>query len=283
MDEWDDDDFFWRFRRTKAREVKGGIKAQAKKFGQQWWAEKWLEAIERFGPQKRVARGRSYARKGQALRLELKPGLISAAVQGSREEPYEIHIPLQQVAYTIQQEILQRLRTQPIFAASLLSGEVPPEIESLFNEFRIPLFPDRAEGRSASCSCPDESNPCKHIAAIYYLISLELERDPFLLLYLRGISRQQLAPKKQKLFAPAQTEPLPTVLQQFWKSPRVKQVALPDLILRGTSKPTILQRLGSFPFWRGEAEFMQTMETIYESARKFARARVESIKKDDAG
>jgi uncharacterized Zn finger protein len=141
-------------------------------------------------------------------------------------------------------------------------------VEDLFRKYDVPLFPTKAEGREAYCSCPDSSIICKHIAAIYYLISIELERDPFLLLLLRGIRKEQLTVQKQHgLFVPEQIEPLPSDPQQFWKAPRLKQI--PVKIPSGNQeRPAILRRLGPFPMWRGEADFAKTMDAIYEAVRR---------------
>jgi uncharacterized Zn finger protein len=270
--DFDDDPFFWRFRRTKPKKVKGGIRAQTKKFGNQWWGVRWLEAIEKFGPAKRVARGRSYARKGQVLELQFEPGLISAVVQGSRDTPYEVEIYLEQLPAETETIILQALYTQPIFAATLLTGELHPDVENLFRKQDFPLFPTRSEGRGASCSCPDDRNPCKHIAAVYYLISEELERDPFLLLHLRGIRKEQLTSQKNpELFTFQQFEPLPTETHQFWRAPRVNEISVLPAEMPKPTRPAILQRLGSFPFWRGEEDFLRTMERIYQAARDKVR------------
>src|SRR5437588_11797621 len=91
--DFDDNDerYFWRFRKPTKR-VEGGIKARAARFGESWWAAKWLATLESLGSRNRLARGRSYARKGQITDLQVKPGEISATVQGSAEEPYQIEI-----------------------------------------------------------------------------------------------------------------------------------------------------------------------------------------------
>jgi uncharacterized Zn finger protein len=267
-DDFDTDDrFFWRFHRAKTKVAKGGIKAHTKKFGNQWWAAKWLEAIETFGPSKRVARGRSYARKGQVLDLRFEPGHISAAVQGSRDTPYQVEIFLGRLNEEKEAELIRDLQTEPIFAATLLTGELHPDVERLFRKFDFPLFPTKEEGRQSTCSCPDTGNPCKHIAAVYYLISLELERDPFLLLYLRGIPREKLVSRQKNLFAAAQLrEALPVDPQQFWRAPRVKEITIAPAQNAKTARPAVLQRLGSFPFWRGEQNFLETLERIYRAA-----------------
>ena len=269
-DDYADDPYFWRFYRAKTKTAKGGIKAQTKKFGNQWWAARWLESIETFGPSKRVARGRSYARKGQVLELHFEPGRISATVQGSRDTPYKVEIFLCRMTDEIEAMLVRDLQTEPIFAATLLIGELHPDVDRLFRKFDFPLFPTKEEGLQSTCSCPDAGNPCKHIAAVYYLISLELERDPFLLFHLRGIAREKLVSRQKRLFAAAEShELLPADPQQFWRSPRVKEIPVASVSpLQKTEKPAFLQRVGSFPFWRGEQNFLETLEKIYELARE---------------
>lgn len=265
-----DDPYFWRFGRTKAKAVTGGIRSQAKKFGHQWWAARWLEAIEKFGPKKRVARGRSYARKGQIVNLRFEAGRISASVQGSRETPYSVEVFLRKLPEQTEADLLRDLQSQPIFAATLLSGELHPEIEQLFEKVHFPLFPTREEGRQSVCSCPDDQNPCKHIAAVYYIISEELGRDPFLLLELRGIGRDRMISTRRKLFSFEPWEALPGDPQQFWRAPRAPEIVVTPPAGTRPSRPPILQRLGSFPFWRGEQNFLETLERVYQAARERA-------------
>jgi uncharacterized Zn finger protein len=54
------------------------------------------------------------------------------------------------------------------------------------------LFPSANGDLKTACSCPDQANPCKHIAAVYYLIGEEFDRDPYLIFRLRGIERSEL-------------------------------------------------------------------------------------------
>jgi len=54
----------------------------------------------------------------------------------------------------------------------------------------LSLFPQKQRDLKTNCSCPDWSNPCKHIAAVYYLLGEEFDRDPFLIFRLRGIARE---------------------------------------------------------------------------------------------
>jgi uncharacterized Zn finger protein len=54
------------------------------------------------------------------------------------------------------------------------------------------LFPASKGDLKTECSCPDWSNPCKHIAAVYYLLGEQFDADPFLLFRLRGKSKDEI-------------------------------------------------------------------------------------------
>jgi uncharacterized Zn finger protein len=76
-----------------------------------------------------------------------------------------------------------------VFAARLLAGEMPREIDEVFRARRASLFPERPKDLKAACTCPDWANPCKHVAAVHYVLGDTFDRDPFLLFELRGRPR----------------------------------------------------------------------------------------------
>src|SRR5262245_28601863 len=82
------------FEPSRPRAARGGIKAQSKRgaFAQSWWAKRWIAVLEGFQIGGRLQRGRSYARRGQVLSIDVQKGMITAAVQGSRPAPYDITI-----------------------------------------------------------------------------------------------------------------------------------------------------------------------------------------------
>ncbi|MBS1910897.1 MAG: SWIM zinc finger family protein [Bacteroidetes bacterium] len=187
----------WNFKPSKPREVVGGIKARSRRgtFGESWWARRWIEALERFDFRDRLARGRAYARSGQVLRIRIEPGIVTADVQGSRAEPYAVTIELPQFTTRQSNALIAVLARRTIFAARLLAGEMPEDIEDAVRDAGLSLFPGRAGDLHTTCNCPDWSNPCKHSAAVYYLLGEEFDRDPFLIFRLRGMEREQLAAK----------------------------------------------------------------------------------------
>ena len=84
------------------------------------------------------------------------------------------------------------MASQALFAAKLLAGEMPTNIEEAFHAVHLSLFPTAASDLETDCSCPDWANPCKHIAAVYYLLAERFDEDPFLIFKLRGRNKEQI-------------------------------------------------------------------------------------------
>ncbi len=176
------------------REVKGGIKARSKRgaFGESWWARRWVQVLESFHLGARLTRGRTYARKGQVTDIQIEEGRVTAQVQGSRLRPYSVSIKVKTLTPTEWKRVAGLLGKEALYGAKLLAGEIPRDIEAVFAEAGITLFPSQSQNLTTECSCPDWSNPCKHIAAVYYLLGEEFDRDPFLIFRLRGMTRDGL-------------------------------------------------------------------------------------------
>lgn len=189
-------DSYWpRYESTRPIDVEDGIRAKSRrgKFVENWWADRWIGALKPLMDSGRLSRGRSYARRGQVIDIDVAPGIVTSQVQGSRRTPYEVEIRLKPLSDRQWDNVLDRLAEQAIFAAQLLNGEMPPDIEEVFDAVRVPLFPASGRDLQTDCSCPDWANPCKHIAAVYYLLGERFDQDPFLLFELRGRSQQEIA------------------------------------------------------------------------------------------
>lgn len=166
--------------------------AARRNFVSNWWARRWLEVLESFGWDSRLQRGRTYARRGNVLSIDLAPGVVKAKVQGSRPRPYTVKIKIKPLADRDWERVIAALSGQASFAARLLAGEMPEDIETAFAGASLSLFPGSPGDIETSCSCPDWANPCKHIAAVYYLLGEKFDSDPFLLFLLRGRDRETL-------------------------------------------------------------------------------------------
>jgi uncharacterized Zn finger protein len=263
------------YKPTQAKEVKGGIKAQSKRgaFARKWWSKRWTQVLESFHIGARLSRGRSYARKGQVASLNIEKGKVLADVQGSRAKPYKVTIQFNTYLKKQWEQVVELLIEQPIFAARLLGNEMPEEIESVFEKAKLPLFPKRKKDMETDCSCPDWSNPCKHIAAVFYLMAESFDNDPFLLFKLRGMEREDLLAALQKRGATKklveeppnlEPEPLPLKHDDFWgQSIDPSPIAMPHAPNLHAALP---KRLGPLSLWRSNKNFINEMESIYDNA-----------------
>jgi uncharacterized Zn finger protein len=275
-------DSYWpRYASTRPIEVQDGIKARSKrgKFVANWWADRWIKALKNLMDSGRLSRGRSYARRGQVLEIDVEPGHISSRVQGSRRKPYKVSIRLVPLSERQWDKVFDALAEQAIFAAQLLNGEMPPDIEQVFDAVKVPLFPTARGDLKTDCSCPDWANPCKHIAAVYYLMGERFDQDPFLLFELRGRSKGDVAAALRErrslemetvdeaLYTPdtigaVEAQALNTCLDHYWKlGPEAADVALS--ITTPEVDMALLKRLG-VPDFLGAGSFWAQMERVYD-------------------
>lgn len=238
-----------------------GIKAKSKRgeFVKNWWATRWIAALERLVDRGRLSRGRNYARQGQVLSIEETKSGIAAKVQGSTARPYKVTIDIDTLSNGQWEQVIDALAGQAIFAAQLLAGEMPQDIEEAFQAAGVSLFPEERGQLVTNCSCPDPSNPCKHIAAVHYILGEQFDEDPFLLFRLRGRTQEQilagLRERRAAGGAADETEdeieevvlPLAETLDHFW------ELGQPLTHFKTTIKPPvtelpILKRLGQPSF-----------------------------------
>jgi len=288
------DDFEWDYySEKKPRKVEGGIKAKSERgaIGETWWSKRWVKALESLGMGTRLTRGRSYARQGQVLSIEIESGLVKAKVQGSMQKPYAIKIQLQPLSKRDWQEVTTAMASQALFAAKLLAGEMPKNIEEAFDSVNLSLFPETEEDLQTSCNCPDWANPCKHIAAVYYILAERFDEDPFLLFKLRGRDKdaiiaalrekrvEKLEPKNkseninadkrgkhEEVQQEEATVRLEDQLSTFWVAGEALETfavhpGLPDV------ENAILRRLGDAPFVAEGKNAAKVLEKAYDAVR----------------
>jgi hypothetical protein len=175
-------------------EAEGGIRARSRRgaIGEQWWSRRFIDVLESFGLAGRLQRGRRYARTGQVLDLQIAAGYVSAMVQGSRVAPYKVRIQVLPLTTRQWHSVEQALAARALFRARLLAGEMPAQIEEVFAACGTPLFPRSAHDLQMRCSCPDWGVPCKHLAAVCYVLAERFDDDPFQVLAWRGRGRDAL-------------------------------------------------------------------------------------------
>ncbi|MEM8779983.1 MAG: SWIM zinc finger family protein [Cyanobacteria bacterium P01_G01_bin.49] len=269
-------------------------------FSRTWWGQKFISAIESFTDSARLGRGRSYARGGKILDFAVNKGKIEATVRGSvnpyfgvyKEPRYHTVVEIKPIPKKDWSKIIQSMATNASFVSKLLLNEVPENIESSFREVNKNLLPRSESDFQTSCSCPDYSNPCKHIAGLCYRFASELDEDPFLIFELRGLTKEQLHQELAKttlgraLVAGLKTEELApepitsyyikpqiqpvngeTTLKEFWQGKAIEPPTTDEP--RETNISAILvKKAGDMPeFWHRDSSFIATMEELYQRVK----------------
>ena len=167
--------------------------AKRKTFGKTWWGQQWIDAMEKIDYNtNRLPRGRRYANNGSVKEISIEKAMVRAKVKGSLPSPYSVKIALKQFNKTKISEIKNLIQENPVIAAELSLGKLPQSLFDQLVQIDIRLLPEDWKDLNSTCSCPDDANPCKHIAAVYYLISDEVDKDPFFLFNMRGLATNVL-------------------------------------------------------------------------------------------
>ena len=248
-------------------------------FAGRWWAQRWIEVLELLGLANRLERGRRYARAGRVLRLEVRPGRVEADVQGSRYDAYRVTFRLKKLPRAQWEKAIDTLASQALFAAKLLGGEMPRNIEDAFQSVGLSLFPAHQRELGTDCSCLDTANPCKHIAAVHYVLAEQLDEDPFLLFRLRGRDRETIlqalrARRAAQAGGSVVSEKTPSLddsIERFWKAGEAIK-DFPVSVGPPAVSLSLLKRLGVPPFWQPHPEIRGALGRLYAKVTERAMA-----------
>jgi uncharacterized Zn finger protein len=273
-------------------------------FSRTWWGKKFINALETITDTGRLSRGRSYASGGKVKQFEIQGGQVSARVKGSvnpyfgvyKEPLYTTEIEMKPISAAQWSKAIAYIASKASFVSKLLLNEMPDNIEDAFSALGLHLLPSNQSDFKAHCSCPDYSNPCKHIAGVYYLVAAELDRDPFLLFELRGLSRVALHDElaksplgmalsaelnaDQSLPTPVESyytrpgaiaPPAGISLKEFWQGAK-RFPQPPEAVTQPVVPAILVKKQGDFPpFWEKDNSFIAAMEELYERVRTKSR------------
>ncbi|MGK7943096.1 MAG: SWIM zinc finger family protein [Microcystaceae cyanobacterium] len=203
----------------------------------EWWVERWLELLDSYRFKKRLERARNYAREGNVLSIDFDQSKVFAQVQGSEVEPYQVSMSLEPFTDEDWDYVVDTLSQKALFSAQLLAGIMPDNIEKVFEQNGLSLFPFRLGEVRSRCTCPDKANPCKHIGAVYYQLADRFSEDPFVIFQLRGRTKEEILEKlrEKRYQVSASQGDTPTKAN----SPQLKQK-------RKTQKKTSLEDIRKF-------------------------------------
>lgn len=254
---------------------------QVGKIGATWWGQRWIEALEQVSAdyRSRLARGRTYARTGRVHDLAIEGGRVVAQVTGSGPRPYTVRIAIPALSPAAWDGAVAAMGQRVVFAAELLAGRMPREIDQAFRAAGATLFPSAGTELSTDCSCPDWANPCKHVAAAHYVLGEAFDKDPFLLFELRGRGRDQvLGALREARAGQASAAPAPRRIETVslaGRDPDLERPGAPLEPMRLEFAPVavgVLARLGRPPSWTLDLSPAELLGPVYRRAADRARA-----------
>ncbi|BAZ28469.1 zinc finger SWIM domain-containing protein [Cylindrospermum sp. NIES-4074] len=264
----------------------------------EWWSQRWLDLLDAYRFKKRLERARNYSRQGNVLSIEFKGAKVLAKVQGSEVEPYKVSLSLDPFSEEEWGYVIETMSKRAIFAAKLLAGEMPQNIEEVFTSNGLSLFPFTLSDVHSKCSCPDKVNPCKHVGAVYYQLGDRFSEDPFVLFQLRGRTKEQIISDLRQLRSNKNSENLQKISKQnevtdvkkpsyqnqysitiasFWQYNEPLESSL--VVIAPAGGETVLDVLGTIPLAKEEENVvtlpssdvaMKYLDTVYKDVSQKA-------------
>ncbi len=265
------------YRPRKKAKKKTHPPGQRAKYGQTWWGEQWLNALTNIDYDNRLPRGRAYAGNGSVLETNININTIKAKVEGSMPRPYKIIISVPLFALEQKVKLIDSIRNDPFILSKLLNRELPQELHRLALDHGIKLFPSSWKDFSMDCSCPDSAVPCKHLAAVIYVISREIDANPFLVLQLHGLDLLNELKGTETGLTNHLEESIPTVEAMLAEKvpvadvqPDFSDAGLPDFSKIPVGGSTLLSLVPFKPLFYHK-DFREILQTGYKNLEKGMR------------
>jgi superfamily II DNA or RNA helicase len=155
------------------------------KYGVTPWGSWFIEVLDSYSMGARLGRGKTYANTGRVLSLEIDDRKAVAKVEGNYRPFYRVEIAFPELKE--REKVYRMIQEDPVLLSRIAAGELPEEFLVKLKSEGINLIPRRWREMKRSCTCPDDGDPCKHMAALYYIIAREVDADPRVLFRLRGM------------------------------------------------------------------------------------------------
>lgn len=264
---------YWSYNKKPAPKAAAG--ATRKTYGNTWWGKQWLQTMTDIDYSNRLPRGKTYANKGLVKDLEIMGNIISAKVQGSDPKPYKVKIQIPVFDENTQKKLVEIVTENPLFLSQLLNRELPPELNEACKKAGIYIFPRNfSELRGSNCSCPDSAVPCKHMAAVLYVMANEIDKNPFTVFELHHFNLVAALEKSGFAKGIVEDVPIQSFAGLFQKTVEIVEPKEVDETrwnnLDFSNIPllrtNLLRILDEKPVFYPEGDFKKTLATAYEKS-----------------
>lgn len=174
----------------KSGRVVNPVEIEGRTIARTFWGESWCRNLEAYSDYaNRLPRGRTYARNGSVIDLQIETGRVRALVSGSSF--YEVVIEIRPLAKKRWGAIKRQCAGEIDSMVELLQGSISKGVMEIVTRHGEGLFPSPRE-ISLGCSCPDWATMCKHVAAALYGVGARLDHEPEMLFTLRGVEPAEM-------------------------------------------------------------------------------------------
>jgi len=156
-----------------------------------WWAKAWVRAVEEASfSSGDLAAARAISRSGRIGQISVEPGRFVAAVEDERGL-WAVLGTMPVLDEGAADALVETVAAESGRVAAMLAGDLPHTLVEHAEEAGVELLPYGSE-LSSSCTCQAWTDPCPHALAVMYQLAWLIEADPFVLLHLRGLARDEL-------------------------------------------------------------------------------------------
>jgi uncharacterized Zn finger protein len=217
-----------------------------------------VDSLHRIGLGSTWLPRRKAAPPARILSFSVATSVIVALLQAPEGEPYRARVAMRAFSGAEWARIERALADDTRLTAKLLSGELPGQVEALFEELRVPLFPHSSRDIAMDCSCPHWEVPCEHLVAVCGRLGEAFDADPFDILAWRGRGRLELLDRLVSLRTARESRPtrprsgsrpLAECADSFWgtelpappstQAPLAESIRRPDLVLDQVPAPNM--------------------------------------------
>ena len=156
-----------------------------------WWGKAWVRAVEEASYSTAdLLVGRRMSRAGQVGQIMVEPGRFVASVEDPRGL-WTVAGTVPELDGAARDALVETVAAEAGRIGALLSGDLPHTMIEHAEEAGVELLPFGAE-LGTECTCGGWTQPCPHALAVLYQLTWLIEADPFVLLHLRGLPRDDL-------------------------------------------------------------------------------------------
>ena len=167
-----------------------------------WWAKAWVRAVEEASfSSGDLATARVISRSGRIGQISIEPGRFVAAVEDERGL-WAVLGTVPVLDPRAAEALVEIVAAETGRVAALLAGDLPHTLIEHAEEAGVELLPYGVE-LGSTCTCQAWTDPCPHALAVMYQLAWLVEADPFVLMHLRGLARDDLMARLHERTAPS--------------------------------------------------------------------------------